>query len=197
MSNRRKIRKRTPAKYRSPDDLNLYFVEEQNLEYLLCDACNRIWEYVRRTDDDSALDDLVIHLISEDEQARMLAATRTSAEVAFHMCKGHDHALCEHVYRRAPIHEVGAEIFQGREVREADGPMTPEMLAQLTEGMTCHSFTCPDCGEPWSHFVQEDGQEVCREVVEVAMYGDRRGADQQGDEPGDRRCPECCMEAAS
>ncbi|MGI9121200.1 MAG: hypothetical protein ACR2G7_13965 [Acidimicrobiales bacterium] len=102
------VKREAPARYvdfTSPNDLHLYFNEEENTEYLLCDECTEIWEH----GDDQLLEELHCGRVTEEFVARALAATLTSQEVYAHACKGHDHVMCEHVLLRWELQVFMAE----------------------------------------------------------------------------------------
>lgn len=84
-------------KYRSDDDLHILYIAEMNLEVLMCDACREVGENLPEGGG------MNVRRMTPEEDAKVRAATLTSAEVAMAECQGHDHAVCPHVYKRLPL----------------------------------------------------------------------------------------------
>lgn len=84
----------TAHRYKSPDDLHTFFVEEENTEYLLCDACTAdAWE----GDDDG---EVALIRPSAELTAASMSRWMVSEEGYAHACQGHDHLMCKHVHLR-------------------------------------------------------------------------------------------------
>lgn len=89
-------------KYRSDDDLHVLFFEDDNLEILLCDQC------MQDGSEGDADGSMTFRRTTPEMDAWARARAMISEEGAQHMCQGHDHALCEHIYRRHPSLSIGA-----------------------------------------------------------------------------------------
>ena len=89
-------------KYRSEDDLHVLFIEGDNLEILLCDQC------MQDCYEGDADGSMTFKRMTPEMDALARAAGRVSEEGAQHMCQGHDHALCDHIYWRTSFLHIGA-----------------------------------------------------------------------------------------
>lgn len=83
----------------SENGVHLFIVEEQNLEYLLCDECLILWDRLADVADDEDTG-LTVCLLPASLEEGVRAATNVSAEGQAHMCGDHQHAACEHIYQR-------------------------------------------------------------------------------------------------
>lgn len=84
----------------SGPDVHVWYLDEPNVELLLCDDCDAL--YLRAREDDDALTQLnaLLNLVTPEQDEQFRAAQMLSEEqAAMYGCADHRHALCDHLWQ--------------------------------------------------------------------------------------------------